>query len=189
MRKEVRMDKLGSIGLIIGFVSTMGLFLGCNQRESQTRRELQTRPVKASRRMNLHEMALQDDTPAIARAIEKNPCLDERDGDGRTPLMLATIYDKSAIAEHLITKGANLEATDPDGRTALHLSVLNDSRVFFLLSPGGGDQTPGTMRGRHRFITPYASGGPTCSNASCSWCPQPNLIRLTGKASLCWPWR
>ena len=125
------MDKPSAIGLIIGFVSYMVWFLGCDQREPQTR------PVRATRLMSLHESALRGDDPAIFRAAGLNPDLDGRDGDGRTPLMLAAIYDRKIFAEHLISMGADLEAADPDGRTALHLAVLNDSDVFDLLVSRG----------------------------------------------------
>ncbi|XXG95604.1 hypothetical protein Hte_001872 [Hypoxylon texense] len=49
---------------------------------------------------------------------------DERDSDGRTPLMHAAIRGHAAVARILLARGARLGAVDKDARSALHWAVL-----------------------------------------------------------------
>jgi ankyrin repeat protein len=53
--------------------------------------------------------------------------IEERDEDGRTPLMQACIDRKGEIAKLLIDRGASIDATDYQMWTPLHFSVQEGS--------------------------------------------------------------
>ncbi|MEN5083868.1 ankyrin repeat domain-containing protein [Bosea sp. TWI1241] len=59
---------------------------------------------------DLHALVAAGDLPGIERAIGSGAALDTRDGQGRTPLLLAVAENRSAIAKALLAAGADLNA-------------------------------------------------------------------------------
>jgi hypothetical protein len=88
-------------------------------------------PTPCSRGMNdnwhstLH-IAAQKGHDRIARLlIEQNMDCNERDSDGRTPLMYAVIENHESIVNALIWHGARSNVVDNLQRSVLHLAVLH----------------------------------------------------------------
>jgi ankyrin repeat protein len=66
---------------------------------------------------------LRDDVPGLQRAIAQGAKPDERDGDGRTPLIHAAIDNRLAVADLLLESGADVDAQDRLGNSALHYAA------------------------------------------------------------------
>ncbi|EQA63560.1 ankyrin repeat domain-containing protein [Leptospira alexanderi] len=61
------------------------------------------------------------------------PNLEERNGEGYTPLLLAVDLGHFEIVEYLLDKGADFLKKNSEGRTILHLTALhNDSEILDL---------------------------------------------------------
>lgn len=63
----------------------------------------------------------------IISKIDNLQTLNEKDRDGRTLLMFATIYRRPFIVEYLLKKGLNVNEQDKNGFTSLHFAVQTDT--------------------------------------------------------------
>ncbi len=80
------------------------------------------------------------DATLIRRLIRNGADVNARDGDGKTPLILAASIGRPTAVSALLKGGANVNATNSVGSTALHLAVLSGrARVVPLLLGGGAD--------------------------------------------------
>ncbi|RMJ17991.1 hypothetical protein CDV36_002318 [Fusarium kuroshium] len=59
--------------------------------------------------------------------------LNQRDKDGRSPLMMATRMNHVMFVKALLNKGADAKLGDMEGRTALHHAVIQDPDIVTLL--------------------------------------------------------
>lgn len=76
--------------------------------------------------------------------------IDAQDYQGRTPIMIATIYKQESIIDLLLRSGANLDIVDCLGSSALHLAVRvgSDKIIQRLLEAGANaDINDGCGRG------------------------------------------
>ena len=65
--------------------------------------------------------------PDAVRLLQRHGAnLDATDADGKTALMSAVIYGKTASAEVLLECGADGGAADDDDNTALHFAACHD---------------------------------------------------------------
>lgn len=73
----------------------------------------------------LHWAALQNQVRAATILIDQGMAVDDRDSQGRTPLMVAAAFDSPEVAELLIARGADLMArTRVTAETPLHFAAL-----------------------------------------------------------------
>lgn len=89
--------------------------------------------------MDLFESIRKNDIDQVKKLISSGIDLDMRNGGGQTALHIASLYNRSTIAELLICAGANVNAKDREGETALHLASVNRSidvlKVFLTVKP------------------------------------------------------
>jgi len=75
-----------------------------------------------------------DDAKALRVAIDKGEPIDERDGEGRTPLCHALVDGRTSLVRALLAAGADPNAVDGKGETPLHLAVrhhrANEARML-----------------------------------------------------------
>ncbi len=72
---------------------------------------------------------------AVQMLLDRGAKVDERDDEGRTPLMLVGIENRHPIAtrriaEVLLNAGADLKATDKQGLTPLDHAVRNKQKAL-----------------------------------------------------------
>lgn len=88
----------------------------------------------------LHKAAANDDAREAARLVLASENIDGRDGNGRTPLIVATFRRSYEAAQVLIVFGADLNALDNQYYDALTVAaVRNDLNMVSLLLAGGAD--------------------------------------------------
>ncbi|CAA7389387.1 unnamed protein product [Spirodela intermedia] len=98
-----------------------------------------------------HSAAASGSHDALVRLIEEAGIaeLDRRDGDGRTPLHLATSKGYIKCVRTLLERGVDKNAQSNDGRTALHRAAAGgDHEMVALLLHMGADPSLVTNRGR-----------------------------------------
>lgn len=85
-------------------------------------------------------IAAQKGNDSIVRLLLEQGTFDcnEKDSDGRTPLMYAAMEGHEAIVRLLLAQGARVGEVDRDRRSALHLAVLHkrESVLRILLAHG-----------------------------------------------------
>jgi ankyrin repeat protein len=88
----------------------------------------------------LHAAAASGDTGAIDRLVKSGADLNARDGNGRTPLMVAVFRRDDAAAKALIDAGANLNALDHQSYDVITMAaVANDLDTLRLAIAAGGN--------------------------------------------------
>ena len=86
----------------------------------------------------LHKAAANDDAREAARLVLASESIDGRDGNGRTPLIVAAFRRSYEAAQVLIVFGADLGALDNQAYDALTIAaVRNDRDMVTLLLAGG----------------------------------------------------
>lgn len=81
------------------------------------------------------------DLASVKNCIDKNPeLINKANGNGKTPLMIASEAGNARLAAFLLKKGANIDAKHFDGRCALHFAAIsNNSKTIKLLVENGAD--------------------------------------------------
>ena len=79
----------------------------------------------------LHRVVFWNNKDMTEHVLSLNPSLEMRNGDGRTPLMVALEKDRWPLAELLLEKGANVTGKDMYGQTVTH--YLESSKQLELL--------------------------------------------------------
>ncbi|XP_009985035.1 PREDICTED: uveal autoantigen with coiled-coil domains and ankyrin repeats [Tauraco erythrolophus] len=69
----------------------------------------------------LHDAAMSDCSSSIQLLCDHGASVNSKDGDGRTPLVLATQMCRPTVCQLLIDRGADVNARDKQNRTALML--------------------------------------------------------------------
>jgi len=82
-------------------------------------------PTKPERPTDVFAAARKGELESIKMFMEKEDRLDPRNGQGRTPLHLATMEGHDNAIRFLIEFGAPLDAVDDRGATPLHYAALN----------------------------------------------------------------
>jgi ankyrin repeat protein len=73
----------------------------------------------------IHIAARQGNDLILNMLIQQNADLNEKDSNGRTPLIYAVIEDRQTIVTSLLAHGARINEIDCDDRSALHWAVLH----------------------------------------------------------------
>ncbi len=90
-----------------------------------TPRGLQAAPERGTYAIYpLHWAALGDDVAVASRLVDRGVAVDARDGQGRTPLMVAAAFESVSVAELLLARGADPIARDTaNGNTPLDFAA------------------------------------------------------------------
>ena len=103
------------------FIQGMGTSGGreFDDNEVDKRQEMKKRRKKAT---TVHEaMDGEVDLDEITALVQGGADINERDGSGHTPLMIASMMGEEGLAETLIYHGCDILAADPQGGTAMHM--------------------------------------------------------------------
>ena len=73
--------------------------------------------------------------------------INERDSDGNTPLMKASVFSDPTIASLLIENGADVNAANKEGKTALMIAARSSPHIIRLLLDNGADVNAKTRSG------------------------------------------
>ena len=92
----------------------------------------------------LHWAAITDQADVVETLIEHGAQVDERDAEGRTPLMVAAAFDSRAVADVLLARGADPLARDAvDGNTSLDFAAMAGHANFVSLLKAHGAPVDG----------------------------------------------
>jgi len=89
---------------------------------------------------DLHRLVVDGCAASLKRALERGVPVDQRDPQGRTPLMWALLLGaEERLVRLLLEAGADVNATDSRGRTPLHYALMGGcgARVLEVLIRGG----------------------------------------------------
>ncbi|MBU2695413.1 hypothetical protein CCO04_09995 [Pimelobacter sp. 30-1] len=96
------------------------------------------------------------DADGVAVALRAGADIETRDGNGRTALLLASTYDRVAVAEVLVALGASPDALDDRRDTPwLVTGVTGSVRMLEALLPANPDLT---VRNRYGGLSPIPAG-------------------------------
>lgn len=88
----------------------------------------------------LRSAAAADDASAIRRLLDQGAPVDARDGDGRTPLMIATRRNATAAADVLMRAGADVNARDhAQDSPFLHAAAQGFADILVMMLNHGAD--------------------------------------------------
>lgn len=117
--------------------------------------------------MNIIQAALINDISAISELLDRGATVDERDKDGRTPLMHATINTRLDIVRLLLNSGANPDIQDRSGWSALHFAAqARSGEIVELLVSYGATVDVADSHGNtplFRAVFCYRDGGDAVS--------------------------
>ncbi|KAM1407538.1 hypothetical protein ACFX2F_002103 [Malus domestica] len=74
----------------------------------------------------IHAFAREGEVDNLLKCIESGVSVDQKDGEGRTPLHWAVDRGHLNMTELLVNKNANINEKDNEGQTALHYAVTCD---------------------------------------------------------------
>ncbi|KFG81523.1 hypothetical protein MANI_118641 [Metarhizium anisopliae] len=85
--------------------------------------------------------------------------IDAQDYEGRTPIMIATIYKQESIVDLLLRSGANLDIVDCLGSSALHLAVrVSSDKIIQRLLEAGANADINDKCGRGLLYLAFLCG-------------------------------
>jgi N-acyl-D-amino-acid deacylase len=82
------------------------------------------------------EAVKRGDAPSTRALLERGRSVEERDSEGNTPLLVASLYGDAALVNLLLARHADPRAANDDGATALLWSVDDRDKVEALLAAG-----------------------------------------------------
>jgi hypothetical protein len=93
--------------------------------------------------LGLHEAVIQGDLEAVKQLISSGTDVNEPEKmSGSSPLISASLFGKTEIAEYLIKSGADVNLKNNDGSTALHTSAFFcQVEIVEMLLKNGADKT------------------------------------------------
>ncbi|MHA7101149.1 ankyrin repeat domain-containing protein [Roseivirga pacifica] len=99
----------------------------CGQKNSGTEeggKAATTAKVKAPK-ISIHDAVISGNSEALQQHIDARTDLNKKDPfGGSSPLIIATVFDKTEMALTLIKAGANLNMKNNEGSTALHTAAF-----------------------------------------------------------------
>ena len=132
-------------------------------------------------------MKTYESSPQVMQAISENlKCIDERDEDGKTPLMWAVDKGRQDIMEKLMANHANIEARDIDGWTAvMYAARRGNIAVFKCLMEHGAMLTATSLS--DGFTALHLACGNECSDMAAAlvdYGADPEIKDKTGKMAV-----
>ena len=102
----------------------------------------------------LHMAAQRGHSRIVRMILQHDPVCDERDSDGVTPLMHATVGGYEDVVSSLLSHGARIGSVDCQNRSVLHWAVLyrRETLLKMLLA---------SCAGEHAVIDAYDNAGRT----------------------------
>lgn len=115
---------------------------------------------------SVYEVVNNEDTDAFSDMVVLGYDIDEPDGDGFTPLMIASALGKTKFVRFLIDNGADVNRCSYNGTTAMHRAAQggNDDVIDVLLDAGANINMPdfdgktpliAAVEAGHRFTTEH----------------------------------
>jgi ankyrin repeat protein len=80
----------------------------------------------------LHIAAMSDQPAMVAFLVERGARLESRNAEGRTPLMMAAAYQKTAVGKLLVDAGADIAAVDDKEMSAAHHAASSGDAELLL---------------------------------------------------------
>ncbi len=110
----------------------------CLTEGAQLSEEVVRRRMKKAAASDIWLAAKDGDVKAVANAIGSGASVNARNGNGMTPLMLASLYGRTKVAELLLKNKADVSVSNKDGNSALHMAAFlaHPEIVRFLLANG-----------------------------------------------------
>jgi len=97
-------------------------------------------PAEIAAYEGLHAAAASGSVVEIDRLVKQDAALDARDGNGRTPMMVAAFRQDDAAVKALIEAGADVNALDNQSYDVVTIAaVLNDLDTLRVALVGGGN--------------------------------------------------
>lgn len=104
----------------IAFLAASLILISCNGNETSTQYDLLQRSTVKTPKVDIQTAILTNDVEAIEKHILAGSDLNEKEQfGGSTPLITASVFGKTEIAEMLINAGVDLNVQNNDGSTAL----------------------------------------------------------------------
>ena len=110
----------------------------CLTKGAQLPKEVAQRRMKRTAAPDIWSAAREGNLEAVAGAIKTGASATAKNGNGMTPLMLASLYGHAQVAELLLKNKADVAASNNDGNSALHMAAfLAHPEIVRLLLAGG----------------------------------------------------
>lgn len=109
----------------------------CLTEGSRLPAEIALRRMKKAAAPDIWSAAKNGNDEAVASAIAAGASVNAKNGNGMTPLMLASLYGHTKAADLLLNSKADVSASNNDGNTALHMAAfLAHPKIVRLLLAG-----------------------------------------------------
>lgn len=95
------------------------------RREEEAEIEMHTKNAEGEAIMRAAKRGDADEVTRLCKQSKYPEMVNFKDGSSFTPLMKATMYDRTEVIRALVNLGADLELTEERGRTALMLAAAN----------------------------------------------------------------
>ena len=105
-------------------MATSFVLITCNSKHGSNKEEKSVQKKIAAPRMDIHAAAFMGNLDAINQHIKAGTDLNKKDDYGSTPLITATLFDRTDAALLLIKAGADVNMTNAEGSTALHTAAF-----------------------------------------------------------------
>jgi outer membrane protein assembly factor BamB len=120
----------------------------CLTEGAQLPEQVARRRMKKAAAPDIWSAARSGNVEAVVSAIKAGASVSAKNGNGMTPLMQASLYGHTKVAEFLLKNKADVFATNKDGNTALHMAAfLAHPEIVRLLLAKGASPDAKNLKG------------------------------------------